>query len=90
MNKFYYLSTCSTCKRITLTGSYEALINKRARMFKERGINASQLKEEDFKKLLYDHYTFMKRPILLLDKVLFVGNSKQTVANAKLYLMKRI
>lgn len=118
MSKFYYLSTCSTCKRIiqelnlpdtitmidikhkpltkndihelySLTGSYEALINKRARMFKESGIMASQLKEEDFKELLYEHYTFLKRPILLLDKVLFIGNSKQTVANAKSFLMKQ-
>jgi arsenate reductase len=118
MSKFYYLSTCSTCKRIiheldlpnsvtlidikknplsehdihelySLTGSYEALINKRARMFKEKGLNSQQLKEEEFKELLIDHYTFLKRPVLLMDDVLFIGNSKQTIANAKSYLSKR-
>ena len=72
----------------SLTGSYEALINKRARMFKEKGIDTNRLKEDDFKDLLSEHYTFLKRPILLLDKVLFVGNSKQTIANAKSFLMK--
>jgi arsenate reductase len=117
MSKFYYLSTCSTCKRIikelslpdsitmidikkdplteesiqelySLTGSYEALINKRARMFKEKGIDTSQLEEKGYKELLTEHYTFLKRPILLLDKVLFIGNSKQTIANAKSFLRK--
>jgi arsenate reductase-like glutaredoxin family protein len=117
MSKFYYLSTCSTCKRIikeldlqdiitlidikndpltendikelySMTGSYEALINKRARIFKEKGIDTSRLKEEDYKELLSNHYTFLKRPILLLENVLFIGNSKQTVANAKSFLRK--
>jgi arsenate reductase len=72
----------------SLTGRYEALINKRAQIFKEKNIEISQLKEEDYKELLFSHYTFLKRPILLLDKVLFIGNSKQTVANAKSFLRK--
>jgi len=115
MNKFYYLSSCSTCKRIvnelnipdniqiidlkydplthddlnalySLTGSYESLFNKRARLIKERGLIARTLEEEDYKDLLLDHYTFVKRPILLLENALFIGNHKQTVANAKSFL----
>ena len=72
----------------SMTGSYEALINKRARLFKEKELILSQLKEEDYKELLTEHYTFLKRPILLLDEVLFIGNSKQTIANAKSFLRK--
>jgi arsenate reductase-like glutaredoxin family protein len=69
-----------------LTGSYEALFNKRARLIKERELTTSKLDEEDYKNLLLDHYTFIKRPILLLENTLFIGNNKQTVANAKSFL----
>lgn len=65
-----------------LTDSYEALFNKRARLYRERGLNTQDLKEADFKDLLLDHYTFLKRPVILNDDQIFVGNSKKTVAAA--------
>ena len=110
--KFYYLSTCDTCRRIQnelqlpaevklqdikstplseedleqmhrLTGSYEALFSKRAQLYKKRNLKDASLSESDFKSLLLEHYTFLKRPVLLLGDQIFVGNSKATVAAAK-------
>lgn len=110
--KFYYLSTCDTCKRILkelqlpaevvlqdmkaqslteadlaqmheLTGSYEALFSKRAQRYKSQNLKEAHLEEADFKSLLLEHYTFLKRPVLLLGDQVFVGNSKATVAAAK-------
>ncbi len=65
------------------TSSYEALFNKRARLYKERGLKDKDLSEEDIKNLILEHYTFLKRPIIVNDKTIFIGNSKKTVAEAK-------
>ena len=65
-----------------LAGSYEALINKRARLYQERGLKDQELLEEDYKKLLLEHYTFLKRPVILVEGEIFVGNSRKTVQAA--------
>ncbi|MAP55790.1 ArsC/Spx/MgsR family protein [Altibacter sp.] len=66
-----------------LAGSYEDLFSKRARLYKERNLKEERLLEEDFKNLLLEHYTFLKRPILVNNDQIFIGNSKKTVAAAK-------
>lgn len=66
-----------------MTGSYESLFSKRARLYKERDLKNKDLKEEDFKKLILEHYTFLKRPVTIIDDQIFVGNSKKSVAAAK-------
>lgn len=66
-----------------MAGTYEALFNKRARLNKERGLKDKDLSEEDYKKLLLEHYTFLKRPVMINQKDIFIGNSKKTVAAAK-------
>lgn len=68
------------------SGNYEALINKRAQLFKQRDLKNKSLSEVDFKELLLEHYTFLKRPVLLYDDQLFVGNSASTLAAAKAFL----
>ena len=64
-----------------LSGSYEALLNKRAQKLKE--IDKSTLDEATIKALLLSHYTFLKRPVLLYQDKLYVGNAKATIAAAK-------
>lgn len=66
-----------------LSGSYEALFSKRARMYKERNLKEQNLQEADFKALILEHYTFLKRPVILVDNAIFIGNSKKEVAAAK-------
>lgn len=63
----------------TLAGGYEPLFNKRARLYKERGLKDKSLSEEDYKSLILEHYTFLKRPVFILDDEIFVGNSKKTI-----------
>ncbi|BDD04225.1 arsenate reductase family protein [Aureibacter tunicatorum] len=106
-NVIYYLSTCTTCKRIlseidtkdlvlreiksmpiseneieemhSLSGSYEALFSRRARKYAELGLKDQKLAEEDYKKYIMDEYTFLKRPVAIIDGEIFVGNSKKNV-----------
>lgn len=67
----------------SLAGSYEALFSKRARLFRQQGLHEKQLSEPDFKNLILEHYTFLKRPVILVKDQIFVGNSKKVVEAAK-------
>ena len=66
-----------------LAGSYEALFSRRAMLYKQRKLNEQQLSEKDYANLILEHYTFLKRPVVLVDDQIFVGNSKNVVAAAK-------
>lgn len=63
------------------TQSYEALFNKRARLYKEQGLKDKTLSEEDYKNFILSEYTFLKRPVAIVDDEIFVGNSKKVVAS---------
>jgi len=67
----------------SLTNSYEALFNKRARLYKSEGLTDKHLTENDFKTLLLKEYTFLKRPVFILDNKIFAGNSKKTITALK-------
>ena len=66
-----------------LSGSYEALFSKRAKLYKERGLKNETLSENDIKQLILEHYTFLSRPVILNKNEIFIGNSKKTVEAAK-------
>ena len=57
--------------------NYEELFNKRAVKF--RSIDSSSFKDVDYKKLLLSDYTFLKRPVLLMEDKAFAGNSKKNI-----------
>ncbi len=67
----------------TRSGSYEALFSKRAQLYKQRNLKDKTLSETDFKHLILEHYTFLKRPVIILNEHIFVGNAKKTVEAAK-------
>lgn len=66
-----------------LSGNYESLFSKRAMLFRQRGLHEKQLSEDDYKALILENYTFLKRPVILIDGHIFIGNSKKTVQAAK-------
>lgn len=111
MTKIYYLSTCSTCKRIiqeigkekfdilqdikvekiteeqieemkNLTGSFESLFSRRSRQFRPLGLHEKDLSENDYKSLIIKEYSFLKRPVIIAENKIFVGNSKKEIEKA--------
>lgn len=66
-----------------MAGSYEALFSRRAMKYRSMGLNEMSLTEKDYKKYILEEYTFLKRPVLIIDDAIFVGNSKKVVAAAK-------
>ncbi len=114
MKAFYYLKTCSSCRKIMsdlnlssieqidiksikiskneidflkdVAGSYESLFNKRSQLFKKRNLKNKKLNELDYKNLILEHYTFLKRPILIHEKNIFIGNEKKNIDSLKKFL----
>ena len=63
-----------------LAGSYEALFSKIARKYRSLGLNEKALTEADFKSHILAEYTFLKRPVFIIDDQIFIGNAKKNVA----------
>ena len=70
----------------SLSGSFEALFSKRAKLYKEMGLKNKMLQEADYRQYILEHYTFLKRPVLVIEDQIFVGNSPKIIAAAKLAL----
>lgn len=62
-----------------LAGSYEALFSRRAMKYRGMGLHEKQLSEDDYKALILEEYTFLKRPVFIVEDEIFVGNAKKTV-----------
>jgi len=62
-----------------MAGSYEALFSRRALKYKEMGLKDKQLTEKDYRQLILDEYTFLKRPVIINGNKIFVGSEKKTV-----------
>lgn len=69
-----------------LAGSYKALFSKRAKLYKEMDLKNQDLTERDYKHYILEHYTFLSRPVILIDDTIFIGNSKKVVEAAKSFL----
>lgn len=68
----------------SLSGSYESLFSKRARLYAELNLKSKSLTETDYKNYILKHYTLLKRPVILYNNSIFIGNAKKTVEAAKL------
>jgi arsenate reductase len=47
------------------------------------GLNGMDLGEKDYRKYILEEYTFLKRPVIIMEDRIFVGNSPKNVAAAK-------
>jgi arsenate reductase len=64
-------------------GSYEALFSKKAMKFRSMGLHEKQLTEDDYRNYLLQEYTFLKRPFIINEDEVFIGNAKSEIAAAK-------
>lgn len=65
-----------------LSGSYESLFSRRALKYKSLGLKDKTLTEEDYKNYILEEYTFLKRPVILFNDQIFIGNAAKNVAAA--------
>lgn len=69
-----------------MAGNYESLFSRVAMKYRSMGLNERVLTETDYKKLILEEYTFLKRPVIIIDDRIFVGNLAKTIAEAKKYI----
>ncbi|WP_194767011.1 arsenate reductase family protein [Tamlana sp. I1] len=67
----------------TLTGNYEVLFSKRAKLYKEMDLKNQDLSERDYKHYILEHYTFLNRPVFIINESIFIGNSKKNIEAVK-------
>ena len=66
-----------------MAGSYEALFSRIAIKFRSWGLNEKKLTEKDYRKYILEEYTFLKRPVIIVEDKIFIGNSPKNVEAAK-------
>ena len=62
-----------------LSHSYEALFSKKAQLYKSMNLKDQTLTEADYKKYILEHYTFLSRPVFVIDNKVFVGGTQQNM-----------
>ena len=67
-----------------MAGTYEALFSRRAMKYKELGLKDKKLEEKDYRQFILDEYTFLKRPVVIINDQIFIGSEKKNVEALKL------
>jgi arsenate reductase len=81
--KFEKITAAQLDEMKKMAGSYEALFSRRAMKYKEWGLKDKNLTEKDYRQYILDEYTFLKRPVVIINDAIFVGSEKKTVAALK-------
>jgi arsenate reductase len=69
-----------------LAGSYESLFSKKAQLYKSMDLKNKSLTEDDYKKYILEHYTFLSRPVFIINEKIYIGNSQQNIHQVHLAL----
>ncbi len=63
-----------------LAGSFDALFSKRAILYTQMKLKEKELSEKEMRNLIMEEYTFLKRPVIIYDDQIFIGNSPKEVS----------
>ncbi|WP_309642240.1 ArsC/Spx/MgsR family protein [Flavobacterium sp.] len=62
-----------------LAGSYEALFSRKAQLYKSLDLKNKTLTETDFRNYILEHYTFLSRPVFIIDGKIYIGNNQKVI-----------
>jgi len=71
-----------------LARSYEALFSKKAQLYKSMDLKNKSLTEDDYKKYILEHYTFISRPVFIIDEKIYIGNTQPVTLQVQKALEK--
>jgi arsenate reductase (glutaredoxin) len=71
---------------IEMAGGVPTLFSKRARKYREFGLSNKDLTEKEMRDLILEEYTFLNRPVIIIDDQIFSGSNKSTIEKVKEYL----
>jgi len=63
-----------------MAGSYEAIFSRRSMKYRAWKLNEVDLTENDYRKYILEEYTFLKRPVVIIDDQIFIGNTKKVIS----------
>lgn len=63
----------------SLAGSYESLFSKKAQLYKSMNLKNISLTENDYRDYILQHYTFLSRPVFIVDRKIYIGNSPKVI-----------
>ncbi|MFN3341132.1 MAG: arsenate reductase family protein [Flavobacteriales bacterium] len=69
-----------------LAGSYEAIFSRIAMKYRALGLDKIELNDEQRKYYILSEYTFLRRPVIICNDKIFIGNSRKVIEDAKDYL----
>lgn len=81
--KFEKITPAQIDEMKKMTGSYESLFSRRALKYKALKLKDKKLTEKDYRKYILDEYTFLKRPVVIIEDQIFVGSEKKNIAALK-------
>ena len=81
--KFEKITPAQLDEMKKMAGSYESLFSRRAMKYKELGLKDKKLEEKDYRKYILDEYTFLKRPVAIINDKIFIGSEKKIVEALK-------
>jgi arsenate reductase len=81
--KFEKITPAQLDEMKKMAGTYEALFSRRAIKYKEWKLKDKPLTEKDYRQYILDEYTFLKRPVIIMEDKIFVGSEKKTIAALK-------
>jgi arsenate reductase len=81
--KFEKITPAQLDEMQKMAGSYEALFSRRAMKYKELGLKDKKLSEKDYRQFILEEYTFLKRPVVIINDQIFIGSEKKNVEALK-------
>ncbi|MBK8599309.1 MAG: arsenate reductase [Flavobacterium sp.] len=62
-----------------LSGTYEALFSRKAQLYKSLDLKNKSLTENDYRDYILQHYTFLSRPVFIINDKIYVGNNSKVI-----------
>ena len=62
-----------------LAGSYEALFSRKSREYHKRKLKDKYLNEKNYRDLILEDYTFLKRPVIVYNGDVYIGSDERVV-----------
>ena len=66
-------------KCFNLLEAMKLFLAKKAQLYKSLGLKNKNLQEADYKKYLLEHYTFLSRPVFIINGKIYIGNSQPSI-----------
>lgn len=81
--KFEKITAAQLDEMKKMAGSYESLFSRRALKYKAFGLKDKKLEEKDYRNYILEEYTFLKRPVVIINDKIFAGSEKKTLEALK-------